>query len=68
MAVPVIIDTDIGMDVDDAIAVCFAALDPRVDLRAVTTVNGDTAARADVVRALLRMADRADVPVGAGAR
>jgi pyrimidine-specific ribonucleoside hydrolase len=55
------------MDADDAIALCFAALEPRVDLRAVTTVNGPTAQRADVARALLRLCGRADVPVGAGA-
>jgi inosine-uridine nucleoside N-ribohydrolase len=66
--VPVILDTDIGMDVDDAIALTYAALDSRIDLRAVTTVNGDTRTRASVARALLRLAGRPDVPVGAGAR
>jgi inosine-uridine nucleoside N-ribohydrolase len=66
--VPVILDTDIGMDVDDAIALSYAALDPRIDLRAVTTVNGDTQTRASVARALLRLAGRPDIPVGAGAR
>jgi len=67
MPLPLILDTDIGMDADDAIALCFAALDPRIDLRAVTTVNGDTQQRASVARALLRLCGRPDVPVGAGA-
>ena len=31
MALPLVLDTDIGMDVDDAIALCFAALDPRIE-------------------------------------
>lgn len=67
MALPLMLDTDIGIDVDDAIALCFAALDPRIELRAVTTVNGDTQRRADVARALLRLCGRPDVAIGAGA-
>ena len=67
MPVPLILDTDIGIDVDDALALCLAALDPRFELRAVTTVNGDTQKRAQVARALLRVCGREDVPVGAGA-
>lgn len=67
MALPVILDTDVGMDVDDAFALAYAALEPRIDLRAVTTVNGDTQGRAAVARAILRLAGRPDVPVGAGA-
>lgn len=67
MPLPLILDTDIGLDVDDAIALCFAALEPRIELRAVTTVNGDTQKRASVARALLRLCGRAEVPVGAGA-
>ena len=67
MVLPLILDTDIGMDVDDAIALCFTARDPSFDLRAVTTVNGDTQKRARVARALLRLCGRDDVPIGAGA-
>src|SRR3954465_4666548 len=67
MGLPLILDTDIGIDVDDAIALCLAALDPRIDLRAVTTVNGATEKGASLATALLRMCDRHDVPVGAGA-
>jgi inosine-uridine nucleoside N-ribohydrolase len=67
MPLPLILDTDIGIDVDDALALCLAALDPRFELRAVTTVNGDTQKRAQVARALLRLCGREDIPVGAGA-
>ena len=66
-ALPLILDTDVGLDVDDAIALCYAALEPRIDLRAVTTVYGDTQQRACVARALLRLCGREDVAVGAGA-
>ena len=67
MTLPLILDTHIRLDVDDAIALCFATLEPQIELRAVTTVNGDTQKRASVARALLRLCGREDVPVGAGA-
>ena len=35
--VKIIIDTDIGDDVDDAIAIAWAARRPELDIRAVTT-------------------------------
>jgi len=60
------LDTDIGSDVDDAIALAFAIRHPSVDLRAVTTVSGDTALRARIARRLLELGGRAEVPVGAG--
>lgn len=64
---PILLDTDLGTDVDDAIALAFLAVDPRCQLVGVTTVNGDTRARAALARALLELADRADVPIGIGA-
>lgn len=44
--VAVLLDTDIGYDIDDewALAVCLAH--PRINLLGVTTVHGDTVARA----------------------
>jgi inosine-uridine nucleoside N-ribohydrolase len=65
--VPVALDTDIGGDIDDVLAVAFCALHPGIDLRCVTTVNGDTGRRARLARALLDLLGRQDVPVGAGA-
>ena len=38
--VPILFDTDLGTDVDDAIALAFLARDPRCDLLGVTTVFG----------------------------
>lgn len=37
----VILDTDIGNDVDDAIALTLAAQSPEIELSAVTTVYGE---------------------------
>lgn len=65
--VPILFDTDLGTDVDDAIALAFLARDPRCDLRGVTTVNGDTHRRAALTQALLDLMKRDDVPIGVGA-
>jgi len=64
--VPLVLDTDIGDDIDDLYALCLAARHPLLDLRAVTTVYGDTQARARLAAKALRILGRGDVPVGAG--
>jgi purine nucleosidase len=64
----VILDTDIGSDVDDALALALMARHPGFDLRAVTTVSGDTVRRARIARKLLHLAGRDDVEVAAGER
>jgi purine nucleosidase len=66
MATPLILDTDIGTDVDDALALAFALRHPALDLRAVTTVSGDTRRRALIAAKLLRIAGRGDIEVAAG--
>lgn len=63
----VILDTDIGSDVDDLMALALLLGTPSVELVGVTTVYGDTALRARLARRVLRMVD-ADVPVHAGVR
>ncbi|MFJ8701537.1 nucleoside hydrolase [Streptomyces ardesiacus] len=65
--IPVIIDCDTG--VDDALALLLAVRHPRLDLRAVTCVAGNTDV-AGVVRNTLTVLERAgapDVPVARGA-
>ncbi len=66
MAIPLILDTDIGMDSDDALALAFALRHPDIELRAVTTVSGDTQRRAQIAAKLLRLAGRDDIEVAAG--
>ena len=61
-----ILDTDIGTDVDDALALAFALRHPEIDLKAVTTVSGDTVRRAHIAKKLLLLAGRPDVEVAAG--
>jgi inosine-uridine nucleoside N-ribohydrolase len=62
----VIIDTDIGVDIDDAFAIADAVTDPGLRLLAVTTVSGNVRRRARLVDRLLATVHRGDVPVGIG--
>jgi purine nucleosidase len=64
---PVILDTDIGTDVDDILALVLLARAPELDLIGVTTVYGDTLLRARMVRHVLNQLGRSDVPIGIGA-
>ncbi len=61
-----IIDTDIGTDVDDAMALALAAASPEITLAGVTTVHGNATLRGRIARRLLDLAGRSDVPVVAG--
>jgi purine nucleosidase len=64
---PILFDTDIGSDVDDALAlgVILGAPDA-LELVAVSTVGRDTRLRARIAAHLLALAGRRDVPVCAG--
>lgn len=62
---PVVLDTDIGSDVDDAMALALLLGTPELDLLGVTTVYGDTLLRARIARRYASLAGR-DVPVHAG--
>ena len=63
---PVIIDTDVGDDIDDAFALCVALADPRLKVLGVTTAWGDTRTRVLLVRRLLAALGRHDVVVAQG--
>ena len=65
-AIKIILDTDIGDDIDDAIALTFALGSREFDLLGVTVVYGDVITRARIARKLLRLCGRGDVPVAAG--
>ena len=64
----ILLDTDIGTDVDDALALALIlAVPEKLALAAVTTVAGDTAVRARVASRLLAAGGRPDIEVCAGA-
>jgi purine nucleosidase len=62
----IILDTDIGGDIDDAWALGLAMQSPALDLIGVTITDGDTPARAKVACKLLHAGRRDDVPVAVG--
>src|SRR5690349_13030511 len=62
----IILDTDIGDDVDDAFALGLALQSPEIEIVGVTTAWGDTALRARMVRRMLLEAGRAAIPVAEG--
>ena len=66
MSVPVILDTDIGFDVDDVWALAFMLKCPELDVKLITTNTGDTEYSAALVGKLLEIAGRADIPIGIG--
>lgn len=61
----IFIDTDIGDDVDDALAIALAALSPELTLTGVSTVYGNVSARRQLAVQLLRQLGT-EVPVEAG--
>ncbi len=61
-----LLDTDIGSDVDDHLALALALLDPELDLAAVTTLGSDPVRGAAMARRVLELAGRGEVPVHAG--
>jgi inosine-uridine nucleoside N-ribohydrolase len=67
--IPIILDTDIGTDIDDAFALALVMSSPELQLVGVTTVSGDAQARARLAAKLLWVAGGSwrQVPVYAGA-
>ena len=67
-AAEVILDTDIGTDIDDAWALGYALKSPSFHLLGVTVTDADTPARARIACKLLHRLGRTDVPVAVGRR
>jgi len=63
--ISIILDTDIGDDVDDALALAIALNSPEIDLRGVTTVFRDAPRRALLAEQILWLFNR-NVPIHAG--
>ena len=62
------LDTDIGSDVDDSLALAMILGSPHLGLQIVTTVYGDTAFQARIVHRAYALAGRSPPPIAAGAR
>jgi inosine-uridine nucleoside N-ribohydrolase len=64
--IPVIVDTDIGSDIDDMWALVFMLKCPELDPKLVVSCTGDTFYRAKLLAKTLELAGRTDVEVGVG--
>ena len=62
-----IVDTDIGTDVDDCLALAFILGSPEFELAGLTCVYGDVALRGRMLSRLLQLSGHHDVPVVLGA-
>lgn len=63
----VIIDTDIGDDIDDAFALALALSSPEFEILGITTAWGDTQLRARVADRVLCTTGMDNIPIAAGA-
>lgn len=61
----ILLDTDIGGDIDDAICLAYLLKEPKCDLLGITTVCGESEKRASVADAVCKAAGRS-VPIVAG--
>ena len=62
-----VFDTDIGGDVDDALALAYLLREPRCRLVGVTTVGGSADLKAEIASAICRDLGRPDVAIHPGA-
>lgn len=62
----VILDTDIGTDIDDAFALVLALRSPELEILGFSTASGDTSARAKIIDRVLGEAGYDSIPVVAG--
>jgi len=66
MSTKVLLDTDIGTDIDDAVCLAYLLANPECELLGVTTVSGEAEKRASLASALCKTAGQ-DIPILPGA-
>ena len=67
-SVPIILDTDLGDDIDDSWAIAMLLKSPEVDVKLIVTDFGNTPMRARIVAKYLEAAGRTDIPIGIGVK
>lgn len=65
--IKLLIDTDIGGDIDDALCVAMALNSPQIDLLGITTVYANNVWRTDLTKRMLKVWGREEIPVKIGA-
>jgi purine nucleosidase len=66
MSIKILLDTDIGSDIDDAVCLAYLLAQPECDLLGITTVTGEVGKRAMLASALCKVAGQR-VPILPGA-
>lgn len=66
MPTKLLLDTDIGSDIDDAVCLAYLLAQPECELLGITTVTGEAVKRAQMASALCRAAGK-EVPIYPGA-
>jgi len=64
--IPVILDTDIGLDIDDTWALGLLLKCPEFDVKLITTSSDNTPLKAKLVAKFLEIVGRTDIPIGIG--
>ena len=62
----ILLDTDIGNDIDDTVTIAYLLKQKQCELLGITTVSGEPVVRAQLTSALLKAAGREDIPVYPG--
>jgi inosine-uridine nucleoside N-ribohydrolase len=65
MPTKILLDTDIGSDIDDAVCLAYLLANPECELLGITTVSGEAEARAQMASALCRVAEK-KIPIYPG--
>ena len=64
--IKVIVDMDIGDDIDDSFALALLLQSPEFDIIGITTAWGDTALRAQLLERMLRETGHSQIPIAQG--
>jgi len=64
--IPVLLDTDIGSDIDDALCLAYLLEHPQCELLGITTVSGEPEKRAMLADAVCRAAGKTGIPIHCG--
>lgn len=62
----ILLDTDIGTDIDDAVCLAYLLAQPECELLGITTVSGQAVARARIASALCQRAGKPEIPIYPG--
>lgn len=62
----ILLDTDIGTDIDDAVCLAYLLAQPDCELLGITTVSGQAIERAKIASALCQRAGKPEIPIYPG--